>query len=355
MIEPGRNYSVANSNYRYGFNGKELDKETSGTTTYDYGFRIYSPGLGRFLSVDPLTEEYPWNSTYAFAENDVVRSIDIEGAGKYIKTNYRNAVGVIYETTIQSITKNETGKAVELNFHNATGKLTTYDVYESDLYDNGKAVDIKRDKNYRNKLSSEETKILNKQRSARTQAEAPKESDPFDTNLQFENFVFQKGVYSSEIFNGDENTEKEGSQKISPPKPKITPPKAVGNPVPVSTTSTSSFGSRINFWSSTASTQGSIKPEINDIVNSVRGKSDYSITIVGNFNGTSSEDFNTKANILARANGYNTYGDLALARANRIKEKLVEAGLDPSKIKTSLGDPQGGMNADYKITTTTIK
>jgi hypothetical protein len=36
------------------------------------------------LSVDPLTKDYPWNSPYAFAENDVIRSIDLEGAEKLI-------------------------------------------------------------------------------------------------------------------------------------------------------------------------------------------------------------------------------------------------------------------------------
>jgi RHS repeat-associated protein len=353
---PGRKYSSANG-YRYGFNGKENDKEVKGDgNQQDYGMRIYDPRLGRFLSVDPLSEEYPWNSTYAYAENDVIRAIDIEGAEKYIKTNYRNAAGIIYKTTIQSITNNQTGKAVELNFHNATGKLTTDDVYESDMYDNGKVVDIKRDKGHRNKLSSDEIKILNKQKTARSQTTAPRESDPFDNNIFYEGYVFQKGVYNSDIIDGDNHIEKVGFMKVSlPHKPKITAPKAVGKPVPITTTSSSSFGSSINFWSSTASTQGSIKSEINDIVSSVNGKSDYSITILGNFNGASSEDFNTKANILARANGYKTYGDLALARANKIKEKLVEAGLDASKIKTALGDPQGGMNADYKITTTTIK
>ena len=81
----------------------------------------------------PLYEEYPWNSTYAFAENDVIRSIDIDGAEKYIKTNYRTYAGVLYRTTIQSVTNNETGKVVGLNYHNATGKLTNNDVYESDI------------------------------------------------------------------------------------------------------------------------------------------------------------------------------------------------------------------------------
>ena len=86
MLQPGRKFSAGNG-YRYGFNGKENDKDFSGDgNEYDYGFRIYNPRIGRFLSVDPLTKSYPWNSTFAFAENDVLRSIDIEGAEKYIVT-----------------------------------------------------------------------------------------------------------------------------------------------------------------------------------------------------------------------------------------------------------------------------
>jgi hypothetical protein len=44
--------------------------------------RIYDPRLGKFLSVDPLNKDYPWNSPYAFAENDVIRSIDLDGLEK---------------------------------------------------------------------------------------------------------------------------------------------------------------------------------------------------------------------------------------------------------------------------------
>jgi hypothetical protein len=32
--------------------------------------------------VDPLFQGYPWNSTYAFAENDVIRNIDLDGEEK---------------------------------------------------------------------------------------------------------------------------------------------------------------------------------------------------------------------------------------------------------------------------------
>jgi RHS repeat-associated protein len=66
--------------YRYGFNGKENDKETSGDgNQYDYGFRIYNPRLGRFLSVDPLADSYPYYSTYQFAGNKPTWCIDLDG------------------------------------------------------------------------------------------------------------------------------------------------------------------------------------------------------------------------------------------------------------------------------------
>lgn len=71
---------VNEGRYRYGFNGKENDNEVKGEgNQQDYGFRIYDPRLGRFLSVDPLTDEYPWYTPYQFAGNDVIRHIDLDG------------------------------------------------------------------------------------------------------------------------------------------------------------------------------------------------------------------------------------------------------------------------------------
>jgi RHS repeat-associated protein len=75
----GRTFTAPNISYRFGFNGKENDDETQ---TQDYGMRIYDFRLGKFLSVDPLTQSYPWNSTYAFAENDVISCIDLDGLEK---------------------------------------------------------------------------------------------------------------------------------------------------------------------------------------------------------------------------------------------------------------------------------
>ena len=66
MLMPGRSFS--SGGYRFGFNGKENDNEVKGDgNQQDYGFRIYDPRLGKFLSVDPLTKKYPWYTPYQFA------------------------------------------------------------------------------------------------------------------------------------------------------------------------------------------------------------------------------------------------------------------------------------------------
>ncbi|MBI2795026.1 MAG: DUF3238 domain-containing protein [Ignavibacteria bacterium] len=86
MPMTGRAYNTSSS-YRYGFNGAEEDNEVKGEgNSYSFKFRVYDPRMGRFLSVDPLSKNYPWNSPYAFAENDVIRAIDLEGLEKYIVT-----------------------------------------------------------------------------------------------------------------------------------------------------------------------------------------------------------------------------------------------------------------------------
>ena len=75
------------SNYLWGFNGMEKDDEVKGEgNSLSFKFRIYDPRLGKFLSIDPLFASYPWNSPYAFAENDVIRAIDLEGLERLVVT-----------------------------------------------------------------------------------------------------------------------------------------------------------------------------------------------------------------------------------------------------------------------------
>lgn len=70
---------MSTENHRFGFNGKEKDPSISSLTQYDYGFRIYNPAIGRFLSVDPLTKDYPWFTPYQFTGNNPIKYIDLDG------------------------------------------------------------------------------------------------------------------------------------------------------------------------------------------------------------------------------------------------------------------------------------
>ena len=81
QIMPGRNYNAPGAtDYRYGFNGKENDNDVKGEgNQQDYGERIYDPRLGKFLSVDPLTPEYPMLTPYQFASNRPLDGIDQDG------------------------------------------------------------------------------------------------------------------------------------------------------------------------------------------------------------------------------------------------------------------------------------
>ena len=73
--------SYQSNSYRYGFNGKEKDEsgEWGSQTHYDYGFRIYNPGIARFLSVDPLSSSYPYYTPYQFAGNTPIVANDLDG------------------------------------------------------------------------------------------------------------------------------------------------------------------------------------------------------------------------------------------------------------------------------------
>ena len=73
--------------YRYFFNGQESDNEVFGENSlFAFEYRMHDARLGRFWSVDPLAAKYPWNSTYAFAENRVIEGLDMEGS-EYLDAN----------------------------------------------------------------------------------------------------------------------------------------------------------------------------------------------------------------------------------------------------------------------------
>ena len=86
---PGRKYP-STIKYRYGFNGKENDKDIS-TGGQDFGERIYDGRLGKFLSTDPYYKNFPSYSPYMFAGNSPIKYLDEKGGYKIdakIKSKY---------------------------------------------------------------------------------------------------------------------------------------------------------------------------------------------------------------------------------------------------------------------------
>ncbi len=68
--------SGVNQNYK--FQGQERQFELD--LGWDmFRFRTHDPALGRFLQVDPLAEDYLYNSPYAFAENKLGLGVELEG------------------------------------------------------------------------------------------------------------------------------------------------------------------------------------------------------------------------------------------------------------------------------------
>ena len=91
---PGRTFQT--TAYRFGFNGKENDRTSwSGTQlVQDYGMRLYNPAIARFLSVDPLSNKFPWYSPYEYAGNKPIAFIDLDGAEPTFPQTLEQAIWV---------------------------------------------------------------------------------------------------------------------------------------------------------------------------------------------------------------------------------------------------------------------
>ncbi|MCG2430768.1 hypothetical protein [Aequorivita xiaoshiensis] len=125
MLQPGRHANT--SDYRYGFQGQEMDDEVKGEgNSLNYTFRMHGPRVGRFFAVDPLAHEYPWNSSYAFSENRVIDGVELEGlefkvVKEQIPGTYKHKISVVYDKTIEfGVIRTSVSNMKALNFGGST-------------------------------------------------------------------------------------------------------------------------------------------------------------------------------------------------------------------------------------------
>jgi RHS repeat-associated protein len=123
--------TCSSSDYRFGFNGMEKDNSVKGTcNSYDFGARIYDSRLGRFLSVDPLSNNFADISSYQMAYNNPILMIDLLGLKGvlYIQVmTDENGNPVLDQATVKSViadlekTYKELGVdlKVEVNYSNS--------------------------------------------------------------------------------------------------------------------------------------------------------------------------------------------------------------------------------------------
>ncbi|MCT6760706.1 RHS repeat-associated core domain-containing protein [Riemerella anatipestifer] len=69
-------YLKCTTSYKYSFQGQERQDETGWLS---FKWRNYLPDMGRFFNIDPLSEKFPYNSTYAIQENKMGMGVELEG------------------------------------------------------------------------------------------------------------------------------------------------------------------------------------------------------------------------------------------------------------------------------------
>lgn len=99
--------SSSNSVQPYKYNGKELDRK-GGLDWYDYGARHYDATIGRFTTVDPMSDEYYPLSPYGYCGGNPICHRDEEG--KFINNIIGAFIGAAADLGVQVVANVALGK-----------------------------------------------------------------------------------------------------------------------------------------------------------------------------------------------------------------------------------------------------
>src|SRR6186713_164461 len=73
---------------------------------YEFKWRMHDPQIGRFWQVDPLSEDYVHNSTYAFSENKVTSHVELEGLESFSIQDLWRSAGISQSSDPKQFTVN---------------------------------------------------------------------------------------------------------------------------------------------------------------------------------------------------------------------------------------------------------
>jgi RHS repeat-associated protein len=133
--------TVSAESYRWGYQGSEKDDEIKGEgNSYTTEFRMLDPRLGRWLSIDPLAAQFPWQSPYVSMDNNPICLNDIFG----LSTNGEGEPEPIVHdnvdpsTSPRSLLPNnpQDGQMVTVNWITSSSAISQYSVFTYNSTDN---------------------------------------------------------------------------------------------------------------------------------------------------------------------------------------------------------------------------
>jgi RHS repeat-associated protein len=114
-----------------GYQDQMLDDEL-GLNWNTFKYRNYDPSLARFHNIDPLAEDYYYNSTYAFSENKVIQYSELEGLEATTAQFYSKA-NQAYQGINQFLTGAKETVVASVNSKAKTPTATQKDVKQNQI------------------------------------------------------------------------------------------------------------------------------------------------------------------------------------------------------------------------------